>query len=62
MLADKHNLWDTFLMVRIPKEYRTEFGRRGAKARAEALSPERRKQIARKAAVTRWAKKKAGQK
>jgi len=49
-------------MVRIPKEYRTEFGRRGAKARAEALSPERRKQIARKAAVTRWAKKKAGQK
>lgn len=38
-----------------------ELGRLGAskggKARAEKLSPERRKEIARKAAKTRWAKK-----
>jgi hypothetical protein len=31
-------------------------GKKGAKMRAEALTPERRTQIARKAAKTRWAK------
>jgi hypothetical protein len=32
-------------------------GRKGGKARAENLSPERRKEIAKKAAEARWAKK-----
>ena len=31
-------------------------GKKGAKMRAEALTPEQRSQIARKAAKTRWAK------
>jgi hypothetical protein len=31
-------------------------GSLGAKARAERLGPERRREIARKAALTRWAK------
>jgi len=31
-------------------------GKKGAKMRAEALTPERRSQIARNAAKTRWAK------
>lgn len=35
----------------------TEFARMGAKARHKQLTPERRKEIARKAAKTRWAKK-----
>jgi hypothetical protein len=33
-----------------------ELGRRGGKARKQALSPERRKEIARKAAMARWRK------
>jgi hypothetical protein len=32
-------------------------GKKGGKARAEKLSPERRKEIARKAANARWEKK-----
>ncbi len=32
-------------------------GKKGGKARAESLSPERRKEIARKAARTRWERK-----
>ncbi len=32
-------------------------GKKGGKARAEKLSPERRKEIARKAAKVRWDKK-----
>jgi hypothetical protein len=32
-------------------------GRKGGKARAEALSPAKRKAIARKAAATRWGKR-----
>lgn len=32
-------------------------GKKGGKARAEKLSPERRKEIAREAAKARWAKK-----
>ena len=32
-------------------------GRRGGKARADALSPARRKEIARKAAQSRWKRK-----
>ena len=31
-----------------------ELGRRGARARAERMTPERRKEIARKAAEKRW--------
>ena len=31
-----------------------EFGRRGGKARARKLSPERRREIARKASLARW--------
>jgi len=37
-------------------------GLRGGKARAEALSPEKRKKIARKAAVARWGRRKAEKK
>lgn len=33
-----------------------ELGKRGGKARKEALTPERRKEIARKAAIKRWQK------
>lgn len=33
-------------------------GRKGGKARAEAMPPERRAEIARKAAAKRWARKK----
>lgn len=33
-----------------------ELGRRGGAARKNALSPERRKEIARKAAIKRWQK------
>lgn len=34
-----------------------ELGSRGGKARAEKMAPERRSEIAKKAAVSRWAKK-----
>ena len=34
-------------------------GKKGGKARAEALTPEQRSEIARKAARTRWKKKEA---
>jgi len=61
MLACKHAIWHTLRMAKTPKEYAAEFARKGAKARAKALSPEQRKQIARKAASARWAKKR-GQK
>jgi len=37
-----------------------ELGRKGGKARAERMSPERRAEIARKAAATRWAKRQGG--
>ncbi len=33
-----------------------ELGRKGGKARAERMSPERRTEIARKAATKRWSK------
>ncbi|MDB5542394.1 MAG: hypothetical protein JWQ89_4121 [Devosia sp.] len=33
-----------------------ELGRKGGKARAESMAPERRAEIARKAAAKRWAK------
>jgi hypothetical protein len=36
----------------------TKAGREGARKRAKSLSPERRAEIARKAAQTRWAQKK----
>src|SRR5687768_2155358 len=35
-------------------------GRKGGKARAESLTPERRSEIARKAAAGRWARKNGG--
>ncbi len=34
-----------------------EMGRKGGKARAEAMTPEQRTEIARKGAATRWNKK-----
>jgi hypothetical protein len=40
----------------------SKMGRTGAKARAEALSPERRKEIARQASAARWGKAKAARK
>ncbi|OGW43560.1 MAG: RNA-binding protein [Nitrospirae bacterium RBG_13_41_22] len=39
------------------KEYARKGGLIGGKARAEKLSPKRRKEIARKAAKMRWSKK-----
>ena len=45
------------------REYFAREGRRGAKIRAKNMTPERRKEIAQKAAQARWAKhKKAAQK
>ena len=38
----------------------SEWARRGAVARAAKLSPERRKEIAQRAAKARWAKKNGG--
>jgi general stress protein YciG len=35
----------------------SEMAKMGGKARAKSLTPERRKEIARKAIATRWAKK-----
>jgi len=36
-----------------------ELGKKGAKSRSETLTPEQRKEIARKAVLARWAKAKA---
>lgn len=44
------------------KRYGNYDGRNGAKARAEKLTPERRREIATKAANTRWAVVRANQK
>lgn len=46
------------VMAKTRKDFAAEFARKGAKARAEKLTPERRKQIARQAAKARWGKKK----
>lgn len=40
------------------KSYASQFASKGGKARAKALTPERRKEIARKAIAARWAKEK----
>ena len=39
--------------------YAVEFARKGGRARAKHLSPERRREIARKAVLARWARQKA---
>ena len=39
-------------------DYAAKFASRGGKARAKALSPEQRREIARKAALARWSKRK----
>jgi len=39
-------------------DYAAKFASRGGKARAEALSAEQRREIARKAALVRWSKRK----
>ncbi|HEY9537184.1 MAG TPA: hypothetical protein VIS03_06270 [Kiloniellaceae bacterium] len=39
-----------------PASAAAELGRRGGKARAKKMPPERRAEIARKAATTRWEK------
>ena len=39
-------------------DYAAKFASRGGAARAKALSPERRREIARKAALARWSKHK----
>jgi len=47
--------------MKLPDEIREFFrrqGKIGAKKRVKMLSPERRQEIARQAAVTRWAKQK----
>jgi general stress protein YciG len=40
------------------KEYVRELGRRGGKKRSQNLTPERRREIARNAALKRWSKPK----
>jgi hypothetical protein len=52
---------------RLPADIREYFGKMGAKggmiggkARAESLTPERRKEIAQKALKARWDKRKTG--
>ena len=57
----------TFVLARITilcqyvgmakRSYASEFARQGGKARAKKLTPEQRKESARKAAKARWAKK-----
>ncbi len=44
---------------RSKNRYAVEFARKGGKARAKHLSPERRRDIARKAVLARWARQKA---
>lgn len=39
------------------REYFAKFGRQGGKIRAKRMTPEQRKEVARKAAQARWAKK-----
>jgi len=39
-------------------DYAARFASRGGKARARALPPERRREIARQAALARWAREK----
>jgi hypothetical protein len=46
------------VMAKTRKDFATEFARKGAKARAKALTAEQRKQIASQAAKARWTKKK----
>jgi general stress protein YciG len=48
------------MVKRTMKDYAAEFARKGGKARAKALSPERRKEIARQGAAAS-AKKRAKQ-
>jgi hypothetical protein len=43
-------------MERKPESPAAELGRKGGKARAEKMSPERRAEIAKKAAQKRWEK------
>jgi hypothetical protein len=40
------------------RDYFAKFGRQGGKIRAKKLTPEQRREVARKAAQARWAKKK----
>jgi general stress protein YciG len=50
------------VMAKNQKDYATEFARKGGKARAKALSPERRREISRKAITARWKAVKKGSK
>jgi hypothetical protein len=45
-------------MEKVRERFR-EWGRRGAKRRLRVLSPQKRREIARKAALARWRKKRA---
>lgn len=44
------------------RDYFAKFGKQGGKARAENMTPEQRKESARKAAKARWAKEKPAKK
>ena len=61
-LASTIQLMDPNLISKVMQEMGRKGGKKGgkkgAKMRAEALTPEQRSQIARKAAKTRWAKTK----
>jgi general stress protein YciG len=45
------------VMTKTSKDFAFELGSKGGKARAKALTPERRKEIARQGAKARWGKK-----
>lgn len=45
-------------MAKNKESYAVQFARKGGKARADKLTPEQRKEIARKAVQARWAKRK----
>ena len=57
ILAGKYKPCHSTDMAKSQKEYASEFASKGGKARAKALTPERRKEIARKAIAARWDKK-----
>jgi len=57
---DRVMLWfPTMAKKGVLSQYLAELGRKGAKATAKKLTPEQRKESARKAAQARWNKQKA---
>ena len=53
-------VYNASMIDRTLSEYFAAMGRKSAKVRMRTVSPKRRKQIAKKAAKARWAKRDAG--